>query len=47
MKKVYRRMNTHKTLLIDIVHRQLSFLGQLIRKYDWECFVVTWIVDGK
>ena len=24
--EVYRRMNTHKPLIIEIVHRQLSFI---------------------
>ena len=30
--EVYRRMNTSTSLLIDIVHRQLTFLGHILRK---------------
>ena len=45
--EVYRRMNTITSLLIDIVHRQLSFLGHILRKGELENLVVTGFVDGK
>ena len=44
---VYRRMNTSTSLLIDIVHRQLTFLGHILRKGELENLVVTGFVDGK
>ena len=33
--------------MIEIVHRQLSFLGHVIRKDDLEGLVVTGFIDGK
>jgi uncharacterized membrane-anchored protein YhcB (DUF1043 family) len=45
--EVYRQMNTSKTLVKGIVHRQLSFLGHVMRKEDLENLVVTGFVDGK
>ena len=45
--EVYRRMNTNSSLLIDIVHRQLTFLGHILRKGGLENLVVTGFVDGK
>ena len=45
--EVYRRMNTSTSLLIDIVHRQLTFLGHILRKGELENLVVTGFVDGK
>ena len=45
--EVYRRMNTSTFLLIDIVHRQLTFLGHILRKGELENLVVTGFVDGK
>ena len=44
--EVYRRMNTSTSLLIDIVHRQLTFLGHILRKGELENLVVTGYVDG-
>ena len=44
---VYRRMNTHTSLLIAIVLRQLSFLEHVIQKDDLEGLVVTGFVDSK
>ena len=44
--EVYRRMNTSTSLLIDIVHRQLTFLGHTLRKGELENLVVTGFVDG-
>ena len=44
--EVYRRMNTSTSLLIDIVNRQLTFLGHIIRKGELENIVVTGFVDG-
>ena len=44
--EVYRRMNTSTSLLIDIVNRQLTFLGHIIRKGELENLVVTGFVDG-
>ena len=40
-------MNTHTSLLMEIVHRQLSYLGHVIGKDDLEGLVVTGFVDGK
>ena len=45
--EVYRRMNTNTSLLIDIVHSQLTFLGHILRKGELENLVVTGFVDGK
>ena len=45
--EVYCRMNTSTSLLIDIVHRQLTFLGHILRKGERENIVVTGFVDGK
>ena len=44
--EVYRRMNTSTSLLIDIVYRQLTFLGHILRKGELENLVVTGFVDG-
>ena len=44
--EVYRRMNTSTSLLIDIVHRQLTFLGHILRKGELENLVVTGFVEG-
>ena len=43
--EVYRRMNTSTSLVIDIVHRQLTFLGHILRKGELENLVVTGFVD--
>ena len=40
-------MNTSTSLLIDIVHRQLTFLGHILRKGELENLVVTGFVNGK
>ena len=45
--EVYRRMGTGKAILGDIVRRQLSFLGHVLRKDELEKLVVTCVVDGK
>ena len=45
--EVYPRMWTVKALLGDIVRRQLSFLGHVLRNDELEKFVVTVYVDGK
>ena len=45
--EVYRRMNTSTSLLIDIIYRQLTFLGHILRKGELENLVVTGFVDGK
>ena len=45
--EVYRRMGTVKALLWDIVRRQLSFLGHVLRKDELEKLVGTGFVDGK
>ena len=39
--EVYRRMMTVKTLLGDIVRRQLSFRGHALPKYEHEKLVLT------
>ena len=44
--EVYRRMNIKQSLLVDIVHRQMSFLGHVLRKEVMEHLVVTGFVDG-
>ena len=44
--EVYHRMNTSTSLLIDIVHRQLTFLGHILQKGELENLVVTGFVDG-
>ena len=46
--EVYRRINIKKqSLLVDIVRRQMSFLGHVLRKEEMEHLVVTGFIDGK
>ena len=45
--EVYCRMNIKQSLLVDIVRRQMSFLGHVLRKEEMEHLVVTGFVDGK
>ena len=45
--EVYRRMNIKQSLLVDIVRRQISFLGHVLRKEEMEHLVVTGFIDGK
>ena len=45
--EVYRRMNIKQSLLVDIVRRQMSFLGHVLRKEEMKHLVVTGFVDGK
>ena len=44
--EVYRRMGTVKAPMEDIVRRQLSFLGHVLRKDELKRLVVTDFVDG-
>ena len=44
--EMYPRMNIKQSLLVDIVCRQMSFLGHVLRK-EMEHLVVTGFVDGK
>ena len=36
----YRRMNIKQSLLVDIVRRQMSFMGHVLRKEEMEHLVV-------
>ena len=45
--EVYRRRNIKQSLLVDIVRRQMSFLGHVLRKEEMEHLAVTGFVDGK
>ena len=45
--EVYRRMNIKQSLLVVIVHQQMSFLGQVKKEEEMEHLVVTGFVDGK
>ena len=45
--EVYCRMNIKQSLLVDIVRRQMSFLGHVLRKEEMEHLIVTGFVDGK
>ena len=45
--EVYHRIKTKKALVQDIVRRQLSFLGHILRKDELEKLVVTGFVEGK
>ena len=45
--EVHRCMNTSTSLLIDIVHRQLTFLGHILRNGELEKLAVTGFVDSK
>ena len=45
--EVYRRMSIKQSLVVDIVRRQMSFLGHVLRKEEVEYLVVTGFVDGK
>ena len=40
-------MNTHKSLLVEIVHRQLSFLGHAIRNDDLDDLVTGFVGDKR
>ena len=46
-KEVYRLINIKQLLLVDIVRRQMSFLGHVLRKEEMEHLVVTGFADGK
>ena len=45
--EVYHRMNIKQSLLVDIVRRQMSFLGHVLRKEEMEHLVVNSFIDGK
>ena len=45
--EVYRRMNIKQSLLVDIVCRQMSFLGHVLRKKEMKHLIVTSFVNGK
>ena len=45
--EVYRRLNIKQSLLVDIVRRQMSFLGYDLRKEEMEHLVITGFVGGK
>ena len=45
--EVYRRINIKQSLLVDSVHRQMSFQGHVLRKEERGHLVVTCFVDGK
>ena len=45
--EVYLRTNIKLSLLVDIVRRQMRFLGHVLRKEEMECLVVTGFVDSK
>ena len=45
--EVYRRMNIKQSLLVDIVRRQMSFLGHVLIIEKMDYLVVTGFVDGK
>ena len=38
--EVYRRMNIKQSFLVDIVRRQISFLGHVLRKEEMDHLVV-------
>ena len=41
------RTHIQKVLIKDIVRRQISFLGHVIRKDELENFVLTGYIDGR
>ena len=45
--EVYRRVNIKQSLVVDIVRRQKSFMGHVLRKEELEHLVITGFVDGK
>ena len=45
--EVLRRANVDRTLKKDIVKRQMEFFGHVIRKEEWENFMVTGFIEGK
>ena len=45
--EVLRRTNVDRTLIKDIVKRQMEFFGHVIRKEELENFVVTGFIEGK
>ena len=46
-KEVLRRANVGRTLMKDIVKRQMEFFGHVIRKDELENLVVTGYIEGK
>ena len=45
--EVLRRANTERSLIKNILQRQLSFLGHIMRKENIEHLVVTGKIEGK
>ena len=45
--EVIRRANVDRTLMKDIVKRQMEFFGHVIRKEEVENLVVTGFIEGK
>ena len=45
--EVLRRSNVDKTLMKDIVKRQIELFGHVIRKEELENLVVTGFIEGK
>ena len=45
--KVLRRANVGRTLMKDMVKRQMEFFGRVIRKEELENLVVTGFIEGK
>jgi len=45
--EVLHRTNLQRTLMKDIVRRQMAFFGHIIRKEEIENLVVTGYVEGK
>ena len=45
--EVLRRTNVDRTLMKDIVKRQMEFFGHVIRKEELENLVVTVFIEGK
>ena len=46
-KEVLRRADVDRTLMKDIVKRQMELFGHVIRKEEWENVVVTGFIKGK
>ena len=47
IEQVLRRANVDRTLMKDIVKRQMEFVGYVIRKDEFEVFVVPGFIEGK
>ena len=46
-KELYHRISISKAFLADVIRRQMSFMGLILKKDERENIVVTGFIDGK